>query len=221
MWQYTACQLPLYQPTKLLMAIILLYRFFYSLARDISYSFTITQNTQPRGWKKRRTNNHGLGLAPSAKREKSVTLLCILCLCGLTRACTRAKLPQVTSNTDLSSHVGQLCISRSTGLTVASLTSVEWSTLCPALISWLTFSWLLSPVDFPWDLLSLVLFRSCRISHAQAFCIGFAPKQTKGSSDWHPYPQKRMSPIVSHIWFIHTGVFQRPPPGMFPIQICI
>ena len=43
------------------------------------------------GWKKRRTNNHRLGLAPSARRE---TLLCsFLCICGLSRACIRAKFP--------------------------------------------------------------------------------------------------------------------------------
>ena len=32
-------------------------------------------------------------------------------------------------------------------LTVTFLTSVDWSPLCSALISWLTFSWLLSPTD--------------------------------------------------------------------------
>ena len=37
-----------------------------------------TQSTQPRGWTKRRTNNHALGLTPSARREKSMTILCIL-----------------------------------------------------------------------------------------------------------------------------------------------
>ena len=35
------------------------------------------------------------------------------------------------------------------------------------------------------DLPSLVLFRSRRRSHAQALCVGFVPKQTKKSSDWH------------------------------------
>ena len=48
-----------------------------------------TQHTQPRGWKKRRTNKHGLGSAPSTRREKFVTLLCGFC--GLLWACIRAK----------------------------------------------------------------------------------------------------------------------------------
>ena len=53
-----------------------------------------TRHTKPRGWKKRRTNKHGLGLAPSIRREKLLTLLCrFLCICGLSRACTRAKFP--------------------------------------------------------------------------------------------------------------------------------
>ena len=42
-----------------------------------------------------RRNNHGLGLAPSARREKFVTLLCSsLCICRLAQACIRAKFPQ-------------------------------------------------------------------------------------------------------------------------------
>ena len=68
------------------------------------------------GGRKRRTDNPGLGLALSERREKSVTLLCILCFCGITRACTRTKLPQATSNVDLSSRVGQPGICWSTGL---------------------------------------------------------------------------------------------------------
>ena len=36
-----------------------------------------------------------------------------------------------------------------------------------------------------WDLPFLVFFRSRGRSHAQALCVGFAPKQTKGSSEWH------------------------------------
>ena len=74
------------------------------------------RKTQPRGWKKRKANNHGLGLAASARREKSDTLLCILCFCGLTRECTRVKLPQATSNADISSRVGQPGLCWSTGL---------------------------------------------------------------------------------------------------------
>ena len=42
-----------------------------------------TQHTQPRGWKKRRTNKHGLGWAPSTRREKFWNFSCILCFCRL------------------------------------------------------------------------------------------------------------------------------------------
>ena len=54
-------------------------------------------------------------------------------------------------------------------LAVAFLTSVDWSPLCPAFISWLTFSWLLSPADCPWDPPSLVLFWSRGRSRAKSF----------------------------------------------------
>ena len=54
-----------------------------------------TQHPQTRKWKKGTRNNHGLELAPSARREMFVTLLCsFLCICGLAQACIRAKFPQ-------------------------------------------------------------------------------------------------------------------------------
>ena len=127
MWQYTAGRPLLSQPTKLLMAIRIVKWFFSSLARGISHSFTNTQNTQPR-------EQSRLVLAPSAKREESGTLLCILCFCGL----TRAKLPQATSNADLSSRVGQPGICKSTGL------SSRLFDFC-----WLVSSALLSSLDWP------------------------------------------------------------------------
>ena len=136
--------------------------------------------------RKRKVNYHWLGLAPNARREKSVTLLCILCFCGITWACTRAKLPLATSNADLSTRVGQPSICRSTGF---SSRLSDWSPLCSTLISWLTFSWRLSPADCPWDLPPLVLFQSRRRSRAQALCVGLAPRQTKGSSDRHPHTE--------------------------------
>ena len=80
-------------------------------------------------------------------------------------------------------------------LAVAFQTFVDRSPLCPALISWLTFSWLHSPADCSllltvsfsllWDLYSLVQSRGR--SHARALCVGFTPKQIKGSSDWHTH----------------------------------
>ena len=62
------------------------------------------------------------------------------------------------------------------------------------------FCWLVSSVQI-WDLSSLIFFRSSGKSCVQALCVGVAPKQTKGSSDWHPHPQKRMPPIVSQFSF--------------------
>ena len=73
-------------------------------------------------------------------------------------------------------------------------TSVDCSLLLTAF-----FSLLLSSVHCPGTLPFLVFFRSRRKSRAQALCVGFAPKQTQESSDWHPHPQKRMPPIVPHM----------------------
>ena len=48
-------------------------------------------------------------------------------------------------------------------------------------------------------LLFLVFFRSHRKFRAQALCVGFAPKQTKESSDWRsPTPIERMPTLVLH-----------------------
>ena len=96
-------------------------------------------------------------------------------------------------------------------LEVTFLTSVNRALLWPALISWLNFSSLLSPADCPrlltvsfsllWNLPFIVFFQSRGRSRAQARCLGFAPKQIKGSADWHPpTPTQWMPNIVSHIY---------------------
>ena len=128
-------------------------------------------------WKKWRTNNHGLGLASSARGEKLVTLLCILCFCGLTRACTRAKLPQAKSNADLSSRVGQPGMCRSTCL------SSRLSDFC-----WLVFSLPYSHLltDFPLTALSCRLclgpsfLRPLPVSLEASPLYGFRAKTDKG-----------------------------------------
>ena len=124
--------------------------FLVFLARGISHLLTNTQNTQPREWKKR--SNHGLGWTPSVKREKPEILLCILCFCGLTRVCTRAKLPQATSNADC---LGQPGISRSTGLS-RRLSEFYWlvtSLFCSHLLTDLLLAalscWLSQGTSFP------------------------------------------------------------------------
>ena len=152
--------------------------------------------------KEKRTNKHGLGLAPSAKREKFMTFLCsFLCICEISRACIRAKFPQ--------SHQERWLILSS------------WPTwpLAPHVLA-VTFHWpsaspdfcrLLFPADCPvlstalvcsalfCCLSSSVFFQSRGRSRAQALCVGLEPKQTKRSSYWHTptHPQKRMPPIVS------------------------
>ena len=60
------------------------------------------------------------------------------------------------------------------------------------------------PPDFCWLLGTLpsLVFWSRRKSHAQALCVGFVPKQTKESFDWHsltPTPTETNAPIVPQI----------------------
>ena len=68
-----------------------------SPARGISHFFTDTQNTTytTERVEEKRTNKHRLGLAPNARREKFVTLLCSSpSICRLLQACIRARFPQ-------------------------------------------------------------------------------------------------------------------------------
>ena len=74
LWQYTAGRSPLSQPPKPLVAIRSSCGFSYLRPGvfHISLRTHKTQYTQPRRWKKE--NKHGLGLAPSIRREKFVIL---------------------------------------------------------------------------------------------------------------------------------------------------
>ena len=101
------------------------------------------------GGRKRKTNNYGLGLAPSARREKSVTFWCsspvhLLAIAWVYSRETPTKplgmLTHLLALVNLESIVQRV-------LAAAFLTSVDWSSLCPSLISWLTFSRRLSPTD--------------------------------------------------------------------------
>ena len=76
MWQYTAGRSLLSQPPKPLMAIQSSSGFprLRPGVFHISWRTHKTQHTQPRGWKKKQTNNRGLGLAPNARRKKFITL---------------------------------------------------------------------------------------------------------------------------------------------------
>ena len=67
-----------------------------------------TQHTQPRGWKKRRINKHGLGLAPSARREKFGHFSVAFCASvGYCKRVSEQNSHTATRNTDSSSHIGQ------------------------------------------------------------------------------------------------------------------
>ena len=134
----------------------------------ISLQAQKTQHTQPRGWKKRRTNNHGHGLAPSARREKFVTILrSCLCICGLARACIRAKFPQ--------SHQARWLILSRWPTRFISPQVLAVAFLWPSAIP--NFCWLLSLADCPillfcsGTLPSLVFFRSRGKSRAQVLCV--------------------------------------------------
>ena len=122
-----------------------------------------TQYTQLRGWKKR-TNNHRLWIAPSARREKFVTVLCsFLCICGLSRSCIRAKFP----------HSHQECwLILSHWPTWPLGPQVLASSL--AVASSPNFCWLLWDLAFP-----CLLPVSLEISYTSPLC-GFHAKTDKG-----------------------------------------
>ena len=135
-----------------------------------------TQHTQSRRWKKR-TNKVGLRLAPSATREKSVTLLYRFLCIWLSQACIRAKF--------LHSHQERwhpLALanpfSGSTGPNSLIVAAPLWPSPSH------NFCLLISSVHCHRTLHSLVFFRSRRESRPQALSVGFAPKRTKRSSDW-------------------------------------
>ena len=178
-------------------------------AFHISLQANKTQHTQLRGWKKRRTNNHGLGLALSARRENFVTLWCsFLCICRLLRTCIRAKFPQSHQEYWLNPLRWPTRPLGSLVLAVAFLWPSASFDFCrqlsPADCLGLFYPVLSTALVCPVTLPPLVFFRSRGKSRAQALCVGFAPKQTKGSSGWHPHPhpQKRIPPLMSNSFFL-------------------
>ena len=133
-----------------------------------------------------------------ARRDKSMTLLCCsLAFAGYRRRVFARNSHKATRNADSFSRIGQPGLSPQV-LAATFLTSIDWCPLCPALISWLTFFWLLAPVDcslllpfswlFLWDRFSLVHFRSRGRSRMKDICVGFMPKHTKGFPGWYPQP---------------------------------
>ena len=130
-----------------------------------------TQHIQPRGWKKRRTNKH---------KQEGRFFFTFSLHSVLLRACILAKFRH-------SHQERRLILSRwLTWLLSPQVPTPHLTTTFLWLLPYPDFCWLLSSVD--WFLLfclatlpSLVFFRSRRRSRAQAFCVGFAPKQTKES----------------------------------------
>ena len=155
-----------------------------------------TQYTQPRGWKNKRTNKHGLGLAPSARRRRFLTLsqhsVLLWALSSVYPSESSTQPPgtlthPLTLNNPASGFTGpcsSLCSHHS--LTIAFF----WF-LLTALLCWL-----------PWDLaFPRLLPVSWEISRAS---VGFAPKQTEESSDWHsltPIPTETNAPTSCHRLF--------------------
>ena len=144
----------------------------------LPHFFTDTQSTTERVEEKNKRTNTDLGQL-QVQEGKVCDTFCASC--EITRACTRAKTLTKPS---------------------AMLTFVDWSPLCPILISWLTFSWLLSLADlsFPWlphhagwSLLlpsaDCLLLSSLGPSFPRPTDLvgDLAPKQTKRFSDWHSH----------------------------------
>ena len=140
----------------------------------------------------------GLGLAPSARGGSLWHFLCILW------ANTSVNSHKATSNADFCWLVSSLPYSHLIiDLFCWLVSSAPFCWLCPSLDCSLMPTVLPSSVEpfFP---------RLSGLSHGrsrmQVFHVGFAPKQTKGFSAWHPHRQKRMPPIVSHCNFILSSI---------------
>ena len=178
------------------MAIRIVWRFFSSPARGISHFFTNPQNTQPRRWKKKkRTSNRAWASSKCKRREVCDTFVS---LSAHLQATADVYLSEKSTQplgmlTPLLALVSPASVSQQV-LAAAFLTSVDWSPLCPTLISWQTcfvdWSILLPSADCVLLLTDLSCrlisgtflassFWSRRRCRAQALCVGFASKQTK------------------------------------------
>ena len=134
----------------------------------ISHLFTNTQSTQPRGWgRRRRTNKNEFVLAPSARRSLRPFCAALRAFAGYCDTPTSHKECWLIFLRWSTRHpvVQQV-------LTAAYLTSVDCSPLCPTLISWLTFSWLLSPADYSLLLPSADCFSGILLPSSSSGIVG-------------------------------------------------
>ena len=154
-----------------------------------------TQHAQPRRWKKRRTNKHGLGFAPSARREKFVIILC-----GFLWAIASEYPSEIpTQPPGTLTHPFALA-------DMASESIGPNSSLNSRLSLTVTFRRLLLTAFFcslPWDLaFPRLLPVSQETSRASPLCgVSRQNRQRDPLNGTHPHSQKRMPPIVPHFLF--------------------
>ena len=169
----------------------------FSYLRPVAFLIVLqshkTQYTQPRGWKKRRINKHGLRLAPNTRKEKFGHFPSILCFC----VCHKHVLENsntATRNADSSSHAHR------PGL---------WYHRLQLLTQQLPFSdHCLSPTVAYCSLLLTALGPCLSLSfsglvgnlaHKPFVWVSRQNRQRNPLTGTQPHPQKRMPPIVPHI----------------------
>ena len=222
------------QPTKLLVAIRSDCLVAWLISEQGALHISLrTHKIQSRG-RKKRTNKHGLGLAPSAKK-KSVTLW-HRGFCELTWACTRAKILTKPLAMLTSARVGSPGLCRSTGLSIRlsdfcwlsfllyfHLLSVSFYRLCPSLDCYLKptvlFCSLLPTAFFCLllDLPSLVFSLSWEISSADPLCgfrakidkgiLWLAPTHTNTTNAQHGVTYIRWLTFSCDLWSLYTPVY--------------
>ena len=134
--------------------------------------------------------------APRERREKFMILL--YGFLWATANMYPSEIPTQTPGTLTYTLVWVDLASESTGPSSSLSSRLSLTVASLRLLLTAFFRSLLCFLHHPETLLSLVFFRSFRQSSAKGLCVSFAPKQTKGFSDWHPHPhpQKRMLPIL-------------------------
>ena len=133
--------------------------FLSSPARSISHFFTDSQNTTytTERVEEKRTNKHRLGLAPSTRREKFVTLSYSV---SYRERVFEWNSHKVTRNANSSSHVGQ--------------TSLWFQTSNQSAL--LDFRWLLSPVEFSFLPPSLFCYKTFHTSSSSGLVVALTRK---------------------------------------------
>ena len=172
---------------------------FLISGQGISHFFTDTQpTTYTTERAEEKKNKHGLGLAPSAKREKFLTLLCSsLCVCRLSQACIWAKFPQ--GHKGRLTHLPTLAnlASQSTGssshLSQPSASPNFCRLVCSVHFSWLTPSFL-SMTFLPLSSSSLM----GNLMHKSFVWVSSQNRQRDALTAIHTHTNEWMPSIMSH-----------------------